>query len=292
MTESIQVNATTPYKRWKAVISYDGSHYQGFQKQPQGETIQGVLEQVLTRIHQQPTSVTASGRTDAGVHALGQVCHFDSTNDMQARQWFQALNSLLPSSIRVQSLEEETEHFHARYSAKGKSYLYYFYTGSIENPFYLQYRSYWSYPLELERMQQAAKLLLGQHDFTSFCSAKTEVEDKVRTISELSINTINQAQQTSFSGLGVGQHSVENKVVMQNSASHYTKQQEQHYLLRIKGDGFLYNMVRIIAGTLLEIGSQRRPIEDISRLLELKDRTQAGKTAPAQGLYLEQVFYD
>lgn len=257
-------------RRWKAIVSYDGSLYQGFQKQPKGETIQGKLEGVLARIHQRPTSISASGRTDAGVHALGQVFHFDSTNQMEAQQWFQALNSLLPSSIRIQAVEPVSEQFHARYSATGKAYAYYFYTGAIENPFYLRYRSYWGYPLDLERMQQAAQAILGQHDFTSFCSAKTEVEDKVRTISELSISKL------------------EHNMTPVNSS----RQQEQHYVLRIKGDGFLYNMVRIIAGTLLEIGSHKRPVEDIQRLLGLKDRKQAGKTAPAQGLYLEQVFYE
>lgn len=244
-------------QRYKCIISYDGTAYAGYQIQLNGRTIQGELESVLTKLHKgQLVKVSGSGRTDAGVHAKGQVIHFDSPLAIPEDKWVMALNSLLPADISVLNVEKAPAGFHARFDAKGKEYRYNIYLSPQRDPFMRNYAFRYPFSLDLKAMEEAFVLLKGTHDFTSFCSAKTEVEDKIRTIEQIDY-TLN----------------------------------EDLLVLRFVGNGFLYNMVRILTGTLLEVGTGERKPEDMADLLEKKDRRFAGKTAPGHGLYLWKVFY-
>ncbi|MFL6517135.1 MAG: tRNA pseudouridine(38-40) synthase TruA, partial [Bacillus sp. (in: firmicutes)] len=192
-----------------------------------------------------------------GVHAKGQVIHFDSPLLIPADKWEKALNSMLPEDISVLTVASVTESFHARFDAKGKEYRYVLHLSQKRDPFQRKFAYQYPYRLNFQAMEEASKLLLGTHDFTSFCAAKTEVVDKVRTIESID----------------------------------FTRKDE---LLKIRfvGNGFLYNMVRILVGTLLEVGSGERSPEDIPIILAHKDRRLSGKTAPGHGLYLWEVFYE
>lgn len=245
-------------KRLRATIAYDGSGFAGYQIQPGSRTVQLELMNVLEKIHKgQVIQVVASGRTDAKVHATGQVIHFDTTLNIPLSGWLKALNVLLPEDIRVWHIEEVAESFHARYHAAGKTYRYKWDRSKIISPFTRHYLVHVKQPLDIEVMKQASQALLGTHDFSSFCAANTAVVDKVRTIRRLEFE----------------EHG-----------------EELHMI--IEGSGFLYNMVRIIAGTLQEIGVGRRKPEELAAMLRAADRGAAGKTAAAHGLYLEKVAYE
>lgn len=244
--------------RIKCIVSYDGTGFSGYQVQPGKRTVQGELEKAIEKLNKgKSIRVSASGRTDAGVHARGQVIHFDTTLEIEPARWLIALNSLLPDEIAVHSVDIARPDFHARFDAVGKEYRYFLLPSKHRDPFQRNYAHQFQYELDLDAMREAAMKLLGTHDFTSFCSAKTEVEDRVRTLKKIDFFEEN--------GLLV---------------------------FRFIGDGFLYNMVRILVGTLLEVGTGRRAADSMLQLLEDQDRTKAGKTAPGHGLYLWKVFYD
>ena len=244
--------------RIKCTISYDGTGFSGYQVQPGKRTVQGELEKALEKMNKGTSiRVSASGRTDAGVHARGQVIHFDTTLEIEPARWHTALNSLLPVDIAVLSVDTAKPDFHARFDAVGKEYRYFLLPSKHRDPFQRNYAYQFQYELNFDAMREASKQLLGTHDFTSFCSAKTEVEDRVRTLKEIDFYEDN--------GLLV---------------------------FRFVGDGFLYNMVRILVGTLLEVGTGRRAADSMLQLLADQDRTLSGKTAPGHGLYLWKVFYD
>ncbi|WHY00898.1 tRNA pseudouridine(38-40) synthase TruA [Neobacillus sp. DY30] len=243
--------------RFKCIISYDGSGFSGYQVQPNKRTVQSQIETVLAKIHKgSHVKISASGRTDAGVHAKGQVIHFDSPLSIPEDNWEAAINSMLPEDVSVLSVEKVDSSFHARFDASGKEYRYFLYQSSKRDPFQRHYAYHYPYPLNLAAMREACAYLLGTHDFSSFCSAKTEVEDKVRTIETIEIH-----------------------------------QEEERLCFRFVGNGFLYNMVRILVGTLLEVGAGKRRPEELVETLEKRDRRYAGKTAPGQGLYLWKVYY-
>lgn len=244
-------------QRLKCIISYDGTNFSGYQVQPNKRTVQGELEARLAKLHKgKEVKVFASGRTDAGVHAKGQVIHFDPTLSIPLDKWPVVLNSLLPDDIAVVTVENAHSTFHARFDAKGKEYRYFLNLAKNRDPFKRNFAFHYPYHLNLDTMKAAAGYLLGSHDFTSYCSAKTEVEDRVRTIKTIDF---------SIDG--------------------------NQLCLRFVGDGFLYNMVRILVGTLLEVGSGSRKPEEIQDILAARDRRLAGRTAPANGLYLWKVFY-
>ncbi|WP_408008961.1 tRNA pseudouridine(38-40) synthase TruA [Pseudalkalibacillus sp. A8] len=244
-------------KRMSGIVSYDGTGFSGYQIQPDQRTVQGTIEQVLQRINKGKFIRTvASGRTDSGVHGVGQVFHFDSTLSIESAAWKRALNTLLPADIRIQSVANEDPDFHARFDVEAKEYRYRLLRKPDEDVFRRNYTYHFPYELDLVGMRSAAELLVGEHDFTSFSSAKTEVMDRIRTIHKLDI-----------------------------------EEAGDELVISIEGNGFLYNMVRIIVGTLLEVGTSKRQVEDIIRILEMKDRDAAGKTAPAHGLYLWKVTY-
>jgi tRNA pseudouridine38-40 synthase len=245
-------------ERIKCTISYDGKHFYGYQVQQEKRTVQRELEEVLRKIHKgEHIRVHASGRTDATVHAKGQVIHFDTPLSIAEERWKAALNTMLPEDIAVKQVEKVSQAFHARFDAVSKEYRYRVLLSEDKDVFLRDYAYRYPYTLDLQAIQKAIPYLMGTHDFTSFCSAKTEVEDKVRTIYEIDL-----------------------------------LQEKDELVFRFVGDGFLYNMVRIMVGTLLDVGRKKIQPEEIPVILRRKDRRLAGKTAPGHGLYLWQVNYN
>lgn len=243
--------------RVRAWVAYDGSSYSGWQKQTNGTGIQSVMEEALGRIHKTATAVTASGRTDAGVHALGQAVHFDRVGSISARGYYNALNTLLPKDIRILKIEFVDPAFHARFSAKRKVYEY-IVTNDLDSPFNDRYKLRTNRKIDAEKMEQAASVLLGTHDFTSFTHAKID-ENKPRTKTIYSITARKNGLDTIF---------------------------------RFEGTGFLRYQVRMMMGTLLAVNDGRIQPRDVTRILQAKDKEACKFNAPSQGLYLAHVGYD
>lgn len=243
-------------QRYILKISYDGKRYSGFQIQKDKVTIQENLEKVLSIVCKKDIKIIASGRTDAGVSAICQVCHFDIDEDLQANKVLSYANSLLSEDIRISEIKISNSDFHARYSAKKKTYEYYFYCG-MENAVYNNFAVHVARDINIEAMKDACKYIVGEHDFSSFCASNTEVKDKTRIVYSCEIITVN----------------------------------DNLYKLSITGNGFLYNMVRIIMGTLVSVGLNKIKIEDIKNIIDKKDRSYAGKTMPSKGLVLKNVEY-
>lgn len=243
-------------RKLRMTVSYDGTDYNGFQIQPKGRTIQGELETALRALTGEEVKVFGSGRTDAGVHAKGQVIHFETESSIPAEKWPLAVNTKLPPSIVVLAAEEARADFHARHSAVRKTYRYSIWNAPFPDVFMRNYSIHISQPLNLTAMKEAALHLMGTHEFRSFCSSRTGVSDHYRTI----------------------YRSVWEK---EGPALHYY----------IEGNGFLYNMVRIIVGTLIEVGQGKRGAAEIRAVLEAKKRKAAGPTSPAHGLALWKVDY-
>ena len=245
--------------RVKATISYDGTQFAGYQVQPGERTVQLEIEKVLQKMHKgDVVKITASGRTDARVHATGQVIHFDTPLNIPCDRYQKALNVQLPRDIRVLAVEEVADDFHARFNVSGKRYRYIWDCNAVQSPFRRHYTvETTGVKPDVEAMERAANAVIGTHDFSCFCAANTSVVDKVRTVHALELTWHGE---------------------------------ELH--MTIAGTGFLYNMVRIIAGTLWEVGTGRMEVDSVAKAIASMDRAQAGKTAPAHGLYLEQVFYE
>ena len=242
---------------YKLTIQYDGSRYDGWQRQGNTDnTIQGKLESVLSRLAGQPVEVHGAGRTDAGVHAEGQVASVRLPGDFSPCEILSYVNQYLPDDIAATAVEEADDRFHARLSAKGKVYRYSIRMGDTPDVFRRKYQYRVAEPLDVDEMRKAAALLSGTHDYRSFCSNKRYKKSTVRTVHAIDIE-VTGAEMT----------------------------------LTFRGDGFLYNMVRILTGTLLEVGLGERKAEDMPTVLAALDRTAAGKTAPAQGLCLVEVEY-
>lgn len=240
-------------------FSYDGSEFKGYQKQPKARTVQGELESVLKKINgDKSVSVVASGRTDAGVHALNQKAHFDLETEMATDKLRHSMNSMLPDDIYVKQLEEVSENFHARFDATGKEYIYQINMGEY-NPLERKYVYQHSSKLDVVEMQRAMKYLEGTHSFRAFTKVDEEKDDYVRTLSQT--NILRDLKDV-------------NKIV-----------------LVFIGTGFMRYMVRNMVGTLIEIGEGKRRSEEIIDILKSEDRTQAGHTANPEGLYLRNVFY-
>lgn len=245
-------------RKIKCVLSYEGTRFSGFQIQPDERTVQGELELGLKKLHKgEAIRLHPSGRTDAGVHAKRQVIHFESPLELPESSWVKALNTVVPDDIVIKEASYMADDFHARYSAREKEYRYYVLNTKNRDVFKRHYVYQFPYPLNIEKIKHACKYFQGEHDFTTFSSAKATIKgSKVRTLTEVSCNMNGN---------------------------------ELEFIFR--GDGFLYNMVRIIVGTLLDIGQGRRNVTDINLLLEKRDRKLLGKTAPPEGLYLWNVHY-
>lgn len=239
----------------KLTIQYDGTKYCGWQKQPNSSGIQGTIEYAIYEITKEKVNIIGSGRTDAGVHALGQVANFKTNSSIPVARIPDALNAKLPKDVSIIDCQEVSDDFHSRYSATGKIYRYLIYNKPYRSPLYKDISYHVRYELDIEKMRLEAKSLLGTHEFKGFMSSGSSVKDTVRTIHNISIE---------YSG--------------------------DLIVLEVEGNGFLYNMVRIIVGTLVDIGRGRidKPLEEI---IASQDRGEAGHTAPAHGLFLKKVHY-
>lgn len=239
-------------KRVRLTVAYDGTNYHGWQVQNNGITIESELNRCLTDLLREPIEVIGASRTDSGVHALGNIAVFDTTSRIPAEKISYALNQRLPEDIRVQRSEQVADDWHPRKCASRKTYEYRIYRAEFPMPVKRLYSLFTYHDLDVSRMQEAAAYLEGEHDFKSFCQTGAQVETTVRTLYSVEVE----------------------------------EQGENDLVIRVCGNGFLYNMVRIIAGTLLEIGQGKKDPMDIFAILEVKDRSAAGPTAPAHGLTL------
>ena len=245
--------------RYFITFSYDGSKYSGYQKQPSVKTVQGEMEKVLRRINSNKSvTLSASGRTDAGVHALNQKAHFDLNKELDIYALQNSINKLLPKDIYVKSVEKVSDDFHARFNVKAKEYIYKINMGEY-NPIEKDYVYQYNKKLDVADMERAMKYLEGTHDFKSFTKAEEKYDDTIRTI-------------------------IQTKLVR-------SMKDPFNITLCFFGTGFLRYMVRNIVGVLIEIGEGKRKSEDIIDIMEAKDRTASGKTANPEGLYLKDVFY-
>ena len=244
-------------KRIKLVVAYDGTNYCGWQVQPNGETIEGVLNRELSSLLGEEIKVTGASRTDSGVHSLGNVAVFDTDTRIPPEKISYALNIRLPEDIVVQDSCEVAPDFHPRHCSSRKTYEYRILNRRFAMPTRRLDTYFYHRPLDVERMQQAARYLEGTHDFKSFCSVNTVVEDTVRTIYTLQV----------------------------------IKDADDIITIRVQGSGFLYNMVRILAGTLIQVGIGAMEPEQMTEILEAKDRSASGPTAPAQGLTMMGIEF-
>lgn len=244
-------------KRVKLVVAYDGTNYHGWQVQDNGITIEEVLNRTISELVQEDIKVIGASRTDAGVHACGNVAVFDTESRIPGDKFSFALNQQLPEDIRIQESCEVDADFHPRYADTVKTYEYNILNRRFELPTKRLYAAFCYYPMDIERMNQAAAYLVGEHDFKSFCSAGAQVQTTVRTIYAVNV----------------------------------TKADDMVHI-RITGNGFLYNMVRIIAGTLMQVGTGLMEPEQVKEILEARDRSKAGPTAVAKGLTLVEIRYE
>ena len=238
------------------IVEYDGTNYAGWQRQANALAVQQVLEETLERLTGERTVLHGASRTDAGVHALGQSVHFDTDSRIPGEKFSYALNALLPHDIRVSFSEDAAGDFHARFSTKGKRYRYLFWDAPHAGALNRNTHAHSIYPLDVEKMQAEANALIGTHDFAAFAASGSVVKDTVRTIWKAEVTR----------------------------DGHEVK-------LIVEGSGFLYNMVRIIAGTLRDVGSGKLAPGALKRAIETGDRLDLGVTAPAHGLTLMKVFY-
>ncbi len=238
------------------IVEYDGTNYAGWQRQSNALAVQQVLEEALTRLTGERAAVTGSSRTDAGVHALGQSVHFDTGSRIPPEKFSFALNTMLPCDIRVRRSEAAAPDFHARFSTKGKRYRYLYYDAPHAGALNRFTHAHSIYPLDDAKMAEEARALLGTHDFAAFAASGSAVKDTVRTLWRADVT-----------------------------------RRDRDVEILVEGSGFLYNMVRIIAGTLAGVGSGKLPQGTLRRAIETGDRLDLGVTAPAHGLTLMEVFY-
>lgn len=244
-------------KRICLTVAYDGTAYCGFQVQKNGRTIEGELNRALEELTGEEIRVTGASRTDAGVHGLCNRAVFDTASRIPGEKFSYALNQRLPEDIRVQKSEEVAADFHPRHCRSRKTYEYHIWNAAFPNPVKRLYAHFTYVPLDVEKMRRAAAYLVGEHDFASFCSAGSQAETTVRTIYDLTV-----------------------------------EKEGEEIVIRVTGSGFLYNMVRIIAGTLMEVGYGRMAPEKMKEILAAKDRAAAGPTAQACGLILTEICYE
>ena len=244
-------------KRFKLVVAYDGTAYCGYQYQPELPTVEGFVNDALSELLRENIVTIGASRTDTGVHAYGNVAVFDSYTRIPAEKLALALNTKLADDIRITESLEVAADFHPRKNVIDKTYEYRINTAKIPFPTGRLYSYNVKHNLDIEAMREAAKYIEGRHDFTSFCSAKTDKEDKVRTVFQIDIEEALRSE----------------------------------LIIRVRGDGFLYNMVRIIAGTLVKVGEGKILPDEIPHIIERKDRGHLGTTLPAKGLFLMGIRY-
>ena len=238
------------------ILEYDGTVYAGWQVQPNGLAVQEVVEQALAEVLGHEVRVHSSGRTDAGVHARGMAAHFQTEANLPLKAFREGVNALLPEDIAVRTVREMPTDFHARFSARGKCYRYTIYQHQVRSPLAARFAWFLRGSLDLDLMRAAAEALVGEHDFSSFRSSGCAAKTTVREIFSIDIST-------------------------DNGFIH----------IDVRGSGFLKNMVRMLVGTLVEVGLGRRPVEDVAKLVAGADGMLCGQTAPAHGLCLQEVWY-
>lgn len=243
-------------KNVKLTIEYDGTNFSGWQKQHNGRTVQEEIEKALAKIVKKEVKIYGSGRTDAGVHALNQVAHFHEQFTIPIEKLPIALNGLLPLDIGIKEAVEVDKDFHARYCAKGKKYVYKIYNAPLRSPLLRHYAYFVPYALNIREMKKAAQYFIGEHDFKGFMASGSSVQDTVRDIHALDILC-----------------------------------KDHLIVIEVKGNGFLYNMVRIMAGTLVDVGKGKFAADGVPEMIASGERKKAGHTAPPQGLYLAEVYY-
>lgn len=245
-------------RRIRIVVAYDGTNYCGWQIQPNGITIEEILNRQISKVTGEDIRIIGASRTDSGVHALGNVAVFDTKSRIPGDRFAYALNQKMPEDIVIVKSEEVSLDWHPRYQDEiSKTYEYHIYNAKVRNPLKSRYSTFVSFDLDVEKMREGAKYILGEHDFASFCNVRTNTKDTVRTVHEIEI--------------------VENP--------------EREIIIRVTGNGFLYNMVRIIAGTLIRVGRGFYEPEKIRDILEAKEHTSEGITAPPNGLVLVSIDY-
>ncbi len=253
----------------RLVLAYDGTEFHGWQRQPDAPTVQGCLEERLAKLTGAPVHVWGSGRTDAGVHAANQVANFKTGCPIPCPNLLKALNNLLPPSVRVKQIDEVPEDFHARYNVRSKTYRYRILQAPICSPFLWRFVCHHPFPLDGERMAEAARRLEGEHDFTSFAGSEGRADE----VEEAAPATPHSMVRRIFSS----------RILWRPRIS--------LLMYEIRGSGFLHHMVRNIVGTLMEVGRGKLTPQDVVRILGARDRTRAGPTAPPQGLCLVKVEY-
>ncbi len=241
----------------KLLIEYDGTHYLGWQVQPNGQTIQGLIEEKLGILTGEKIHIIGSGRTDAGVHALGQVAHFKTQTQMDVYSIQRALNSLLPPDILIKTIEETENSFHARRSSRSKVYEYRILNSNLRSPFHRAYAWHIPFKLDFKEMEKATRWLIGDHDFSAFRSVGTPTRTAVREVIR----------------------------------AEWKREREGLIRFEIEANGFLKQMVRAIVGTLVEVGKGKTTSEAFQKIIESRDRKRAGPTAPSHGLFLKEVKY-
>ncbi len=244
-------------RKIKLKIEYDGTNYHGWQIQKNAISVQETIEKSISKLLENKVGIVGCSRTDVGVHAYGQVAHFITDSSIPGDKFSYAINNLLPSDIVIKQSEEVSEDFHSRYSAKGKKYRYLIYNGAHASAI-MRNRTYHVRPeLDFKNMQKAAKYFVGEHDFAAFQATGGQVRSTVREIFSIELQ----------------------------------KKEDNLISIEVSGNGFLYNMVRIIAGTLIYVGMGKIDADEIPLIIDSLDRTRAGKTAPAEGLYLMEIYY-
>ncbi len=244
-------------KRIELIVAYDGTNYHGFARQNNALTIQEVLEKAVYDITHEKVEVISSGRTDTGVHAKAQCCIIDVATQIPVERLAKALNTRLPDDIVIKQARQVRDDFHPRFMAKRKTYRYQIYLGETRDPFVNKYSYFYPYHLDRDKVREAASYMVGTHDFICFCASGSSVKTTVRTIYSIEI-----------------------------------QEHEELLTIDVCGNGFLYNMVRIIVGTLVEVGRGKIAPEYVKTIIEQKDRGNAGPTAPAKGLTLKEIDYE
>ena len=275
-------------------VAYDGTNYHGWQVQPNAKTIEGELNRVLTQLTGEEIQVTGASRTDAGVHALGNVAVFDTVSKIPAEKFSYALNQRLPEDIVIQASLQVADDFHPRHCDCRKTYEYDILNRTFPLPAYRNTAYFLYGDLDLDAMRKACQAFLGEHDFASFCAAGAQVQTTVRTI--YSLEVLEQPLAVTGRGSKPASEVTGADPICQPTETAAVEQSqrspERLMTIRVRGNGFLYNMVRIIAGTLVEVGKGHIRPEEIEGIIAACDRAKAGPTAPASGLRLVEIKYD
>lgn len=259
-------------------FSYDGSDFHGSQRQPNGITVQEVLEDAMTILLQQPISLTFAGRTDAGVHAECMYAHFDIEQAINTENIVSRLNNFLPASIAIQEILHVQDNAHARFDAISRRYEYRVYCN--KNPFIQKYATRIPADMDFDAMNEAAKLLLGKQDFASFCKVHTDVKTTICNVTKAEWRKSNECQTN------------DEQIVGECRSSVGRVSADYRWTFEIEADRFLRNMVRAVVGTLFDIGKGKQTKEDLKNIINLQKRTAAGQSAPAEGLFLVEICYN